>query len=110
VSLFQCELCGCCENTALSGQGCTGFAETFYDWTGIEDRKGKKLCSVCAPTRYADGTPTEFGRWHNRFPRTFLPPGMFRTSREGNLEHIESGDQDFEKYAIRTVSEEVTRG
>jgi len=100
VSLFQCQQCGCCENTALSGQGCDGFAESFYDWTGFEDRKGKKLCSACAPTRYEDGTPTAFGRWHGQFPRVFLPCGMFRTARNGNLEHVETGDQDFRKHAI----------
>jgi len=100
MSLFQCGHCGCCENTALSGQGCDAYAEKFYDWTGLENRKGKKLCSACAPTRYRDGTPTEFGVWHGQFDRTFLPRGKFRTARNGNLEHIESGDQDFRKYAI----------
>lgn len=100
MSLFQCGNCGCCENTALSGQGCDGYAEGFYDWTGLEDRKGKKLCSACAPTRFEDGTKTEFGIWHGQFPRTFLPAGKFRTARNGNLEHIETGDQDFRKYAI----------
>ena len=33
MSLFQCQVCGCCENTALSGQGCDGFVEDFYNWT-----------------------------------------------------------------------------
>ena len=100
MSLFQCELCGCCENTAFASQGCNGYAEQFFDWTGIEDRKGKKLCSACAPTKYADGTPTDFGVWHEVFARTFLPTGKFRTASNGNLEYIENGDQDFRKYAI----------
>ena len=100
MSLFQCERCGCCENTALSGQGCNGFAEGFYDWTGFEDRKGKRLCSACAPTNYADGTPTDFGKWHGEFDQVFLPKGMFRTARNGNLEHTETGDQDFRKHKI----------
>lgn len=100
MSLFQCRHCGCCENTALAGQGCDGYAESFYDWTGLEDRKGKKLCSACAPTRFSDGEATEFGKWHNVFPRTFLPLGMFRTARDGNLEHVANGDHDFHKYAI----------
>lgn len=106
MSLFQCELCGCCENTALSGQGCNGYAESFYDWTGLEDRRGKKLCSACAPIKYADGTPTPYGKWHGKFPRTYLPGGMFKTADNGNLEHIDSGDQDFRKYAIPSASEE----
>jgi hypothetical protein len=105
MSLFQCGNCGCCENTALAGQGCDGYAEGFYDWTGFEDRKGKKLCSVCAPTRFEDGTKTEYGSWHGQFPRVFLPAGKFRTARNGNLEHIETGDQNFRKYAIESQSD-----
>jgi hypothetical protein len=101
MSLFQCQVCGCCENTALASQGCDGYAMTFFNWTGIEDRKGKKLCSACAPTRYGDGAPTKFGVWHGRFARVFLPMGMFRTARNGNLEHVETGDEDFRKYEVR---------
>lgn len=99
MSLFQCQHCGCCENTALSFRG---FSWTdAFDWTGIEDRKGKMLCSACGPTKFSDGNPCEEGgKWHNRFKRTFLPLGMFRTARNGNLEHIETGDQDFGKYEI----------
>lgn len=100
MSLFQCEHCGCCENTALSGQGCDGFTVKWFDWTGIEDRKGKKLCSVCAPTKYADGEPTSYGEWHGSFDRTFLPMGMFHTNRDGNLAHNETKDTNFRKYAI----------
>lgn len=102
MSLFQCGNCGCCENTALSGQGCDGYAEQFYDWTGLEDRKGKKLCSACGPTRFSDGEATRFGKWHGQFERVFLPGGMFQTARNGNLEHIHSGDQDFRRYALPT--------
>lgn len=105
MSLFQCQQCGCCENTAMACHGCDGYAEGFFDWTGFEDRKGKKLCSACAPTRFSDGEPTEFGKWHNVFPRVFLPLGMFKTARNGNLEHIESGDQDFRKYAVTAPGE-----
>lgn len=100
MSLFQCEQCGCRENTALACQGCDGYAVEFFDWQGFEDRKGKKLCSACAPTKCVDGTPTEFGKWHDQFDRVFLPMGMFRTARNGNLEHVANGDQDFRKYAV----------
>lgn len=100
MSLFQCKRCGCAENTALSSQGFAGWPEHF-DWTGIEDRRGLLLCSVCGPARYSDGAPTDYGvAWHGRFARVFLPLGMFRTARNGNLEHVETGDQDFRKYAI----------
>jgi len=102
VSLFQCQHCGCCENTALAHQGCDGWTADWYDWTGIEDRKGKKLCSACGPTKYReDGSDTELGTWHGRFDRVYLPMGMFRTARNGNLEHIETGSQDFRQYALK---------
>lgn len=101
MSLFQCERCGCAENTALSGQGIKGFPEQWYDWTGIEDRKGLLLCSACGPTRYADDPdPTGFGKWHGKFERVFLPKGMFFTNRVGNLEHKETGSEDFKQYRI----------
>lgn len=89
MSLFQCQHCGCKENTALACQGCNEFAETFFDWTGFEDRRGKKLCSACAPTKYDDGTPSCLGKWHGQFERVFLPMGMYRTNRVGNLERID---------------------
>ncbi len=104
MSLFQCQNCGCCENTALACQGCDGYAVKFFDWTGIEDRKGLKLCSACAPTRYADEKDgaTEFGKWHGQFDRVFLPLGVFKTNRDGNLEHVETGSTKFRDYAIPT--------
>lgn len=99
MSLFQCEQCGCAENTACACQGCKGYPETFFDWTGFEDRKGKMLCSACAPTKYSDGSPTKFGEWHDEFPRIFLPMGMFKTNRNGNLEHVVTGSTNFKEYA-----------
>lgn len=99
MSLFQCQHCGCCENTALAHQGFSGYAVEFFDWNGFEDRKGLKLCSACGPTRYADGAPTDAGKWHDRFDRVFLPKGEFRTNRVGNLEHIATGREDFRAFA-----------
>lgn len=100
MSLFQCGHCGCCENTALTGVGTEHCAE-WYNWEGIEEREGKKLCSACAPTKYEDGTKTQYGKWHGEFPRVFLPKGKFKTNRVGNLEHIESGSEDYRQYAVR---------
>lgn len=99
MSLFQCEECGCCENTALSSYHSRNMSELF-DWTGIEARKGKMLCSACGPTKYSGGTATEYGKWHDRFDRVLLQKGMFGTAKDGNLEHLETGDQDFRKYAV----------
>ncbi|MFM0487956.1 hypothetical protein [Paraburkholderia graminis] len=98
MSLYQCEHCGCCENTALGMQPRT--PAKWFDWTGIEDREGKHLCSACGPTRYSQGTPTEYGKWHGQFDRVFLPMGKFKTNRVGNLEHIETGTEDFRSFAL----------
>lgn len=109
MSLFQCDVCGCCENTALSGQGCYGYAEVFYDWTGFEDRKGKMLCSACAPTRYSQedgGGPTEYGEWHGHFERVYLPMGEFFTNDRGNLEHRATKREDFRAFAIPAPGED----
>lgn len=102
MSLFQCELCGCCENTALSIQGCSSYGVKYFDWTGIEDRKGKQLCSACGPTKYVGGTPTKLGKWHGEFPRRYLPMGMFKTAQNGNLEHKITGEQQIDPYVLKT--------
>ena len=60
MSLFQCENCGCVENTALALQGTKGVEELF-DWTRIEERRGMMLCRACAPTHYAQGVLTGMG-------------------------------------------------
>lgn len=99
MSLFQCEVCGCCENTALSSQGFKVMRDCF-DWSYAPERKGKRMCSACGPVRYTDGTPTRYGKWHDRFPRTYLPLGMFRTNERGNLANIDTGDEDFYKWEI----------
>lgn len=109
MSLFQCQHCGCAENTALAGQGCQGYIEDAYNWEGIEDRRGKMLCSACAPTKYASNTPTRYGKWHGQFPRYFLPMGMFKTNKEGNLEHVENGDTAYHHYAIVPFPEKRPR-
>ena len=99
MSLYQCEHCGCCENTALGAQPHT--PPKWFDWTGIEDRRGKHLCSACMPTKFADGTPDdEGGKWHGQFDRVFLPKGQFKTNQRGNLEHIETGSEDFRAFQI----------
>ena len=83
MSLFQCDECGCCENTASA--------------RGYHLRKHKgdpSLCSECL-----------HGKWHGKFKKTLLPKGMFITNREGNLEHKETGSTDIEKYEIKQQKE-----
>jgi hypothetical protein len=49
------------------------------------------LCSACDP---------DIGQWHDRFPRVYLPKGMFVTNQCGNLSHIETNDENASAYAI----------
>lgn len=102
MSLFQCQHCGCCENTALTNHGWPykGW-EKHFDWTGIENRKGMQLCSACSPTNYSDGKScSKSGRWHEQFERVYLPQGEFFTNKTGNLEHRETGSEDFRQFRI----------
>lgn len=83
MSLYQCEECGCRENTALAGY-----------WSRNDTNsgcQGRALCSACDP---------DIGRWHGQFERLFLPRGMFITNNRGNLSHIDTGDDDVRMYAI----------
>lgn len=104
MSLFQCENCGCAENTALSSQGFR-LANHWYDWTDIEERQGKLLCSACGPPKYDNGELSGYGEWHGVFDQVFLPKGQFQTNRFGNLEHIESGSEDYRQYAIQNTKD-----
>lgn len=107
MSLFQCENCGCRENTACASQGFNGYFEKLFDWSYAPERKGMRLCSACGPLKYKDGSPTEYGQWHNRFPRVFLPKGEFITNKEGNLEHLETGSDDIHAFALPVAISET---
>ncbi|MPQ71508.1 hypothetical protein [Pseudomonas sp. MWU12-2323] len=104
MSLFQCEVCGCRENTAYSMQGFKGATE-FYDWSYAPEREGLRLCSACGPSLESSGASTGCGHWHGHFERVFLPLGMFKTGRQGHLEHVETGDQNYRDYAIPAPSQ-----
>lgn len=105
MSLFQCENCGCAENTAVSYQGFQHI--DMFDWSGCEKNQGKALCIVCGPKRLKDGTPTGAGSWHGAFSRIFLPLGCFSTNRQGNLQHKSTGDTDYRKYALEPPKERI---
>ena len=100
MAIFQCENCGCCENTALSAQGFNGVFASYFDWSYAPEREGMKLCSACGPTEYKDGMKSEYGKWHNVFPRVFLPKGQFITNGHGNLEHKETGSTDISQFKL----------
>jgi hypothetical protein len=99
MSLFQCEVCGCCENTALACQGFVYMADCF-SWAYAPEREGKRLCSACGPVSYKTEGPTKFGKWHDQFERLFLPMGQFKTNDRGDLEHIESGSTALRSFAL----------
>lgn len=100
MSIYQCENCGCAENTALGGvTRKTERMFNLFDWTGIESLRGKLLCSACSPKIYRDGKQTKFGKWHNVFERTYLPMNSCFTNDNGDLEHRETGLLEEEIYA-----------
>lgn len=73
--MYQCEECGCAENTACG----------WYWYNRHEDPKyhDRKLCSACGP---ADQSGIQkFGEWHAEFERTFYPKGSMVTDKNGNL-------------------------
>ncbi len=86
MPLFQCDVCGVIENTAL---GCNAkWKEKLMDWSYAPDRKGMALCSLHAPPYYIDGTKTKYGVWHSQFARHELPLGEYETDPEtGGLRH-----------------------
>ena len=90
MSLFQCEECGCVENTALCGY-----------WYQMFKGDKRKLCSACVPATHSDGSQnSKGGKWHGQFKRLFLPKGMFKTNKVGNLEHIKTGSENYSQYEI----------
>ena len=86
MSLFQCHECGCRENTATSNF----WMRSTGAYRGVPSRPWM-LCSACDP---------DIGKWHDHFPRLFLPKGMFIMNNQGNLEHKDTGDTDVQAQAI----------
>lgn len=100
MSMFQCENCGSAENTALCSAHLT-FLHKSFDFNGIEDRKGKRLCSACAPSKFSCGQETGYGVWHEKFRRVFLEVGQWVTDKNGNLARKSDGETDYLKFALR---------
>lgn len=67
MPLYQCEKCGCAENTAL------GLFWTRHHEMWPEEYRGKALCSECGPPfmieRNGLRTPTDMGKWHGQFEK-----------------------------------------
>ena len=83
MSLFQCDKCGCIENTACCGYWYRSFSKS--------NPKSLKWCSFCDP---------DIKAWHFKFSRRFLPKDMFYTNREGNLSHKENHN-DARAYILK---------
>jgi hypothetical protein len=124
MSLFVCTKCSCVENTATSNCARPYIFNVSFDrdptnvqllnWKnllGIDPSEPfPQLCCVCSPIWYTDegeyGTgkikkpEPGMGLWHCRFPRRFLPTGMFETGPNGNVRHKETKDEEYWKYAV----------
>lgn len=85
MSIFQCSVCGCAENTA----NCNYHYEVVF--LQIPPR-----CSGCTEHPKDKNKPG----WHMRFERIYLPLGMFVTNRDGNLAHKVTGDTYYQAYRI----------
>lgn len=117
MSLFQCDKCGCLENTSLTGaywskplleelpEAITSYRATL----GLKDGEAwGSYCSVCNPIWYTpEGNygvgprPDDYHRnpnkykddggvWHDKFERCFFRKGLFHTDENGNLSHVET--------------------
>ena len=123
MSLFQCDHCGCCENTALSG-----YHSQLREWKRMEtdhpailasyrvvlglkeDQPLGQYCSACSPVwedqdgKYGLGpNPNPIpghGMWHGQFKRSYYPKGKFWMDEDGNLRHVASGDPEIEKWRL----------
>jgi hypothetical protein len=110
MSLFQCDKCGCLDNTACGGNYHLRHRRN-EDWYGIPN--GVALCCACTPSHTLDGelVNKRAGKWHNEFDRVFLPKGEFFTNNDGNLEHKETGllsDEFVKEYPERVTIEKGT--
>lgn len=97
MSLFQCEECGCVDNSATSM-----FNVRNNKRLTPEEFLGRELCCVCGPQTFASGEPISKinGEWHNLFERTFLPKGEWVEDGTGDLTHKDTGETDYLQHEI----------
>lgn len=120
MSLFQCDNCGCAENSALTEGYLTleflvddpEVIKSYKEILGLkEDEEFGNYCSACCPIWFNENGQCGLGKnpkpkpgegmWHGQFDRVYLPKGKFETAPNGNLRHKANHDEDFRKYAIR---------
>lgn len=117
MSLFQCDKCGCVENTACCNGGHfirytinkEKYPEVYKSYKEVlglsEGEEFGKYCCVCNPIwfdnhKYGIGKNPNKNVWHNIFGRIFLAKGEWETNKVGDLQHKKTGEQDYYKYAI----------
>lgn len=123
MSIFQCNKCGCAENTALTRcYHCTLNREeehpaitSYREIVGLKpgERFGH-YCSACCPVWFTEKGDYGVGPnpkpsadkweggglWHGRWERMFLPLGEFETNQVGNLQRKGTTDDQVSKWAI----------
>lgn len=80
MPLFMCRSCGCVENTALGEYWSATDPKIWPDGDALVPR-----CSECGPTKYRDGTATEYGKWHGQFEKR--PAAGMLVDQDGHLWH-----------------------
>lgn len=95
MALFQCQECGCVENSSSGWYHAKG-----RGYTKDKEKDKKELCSECGPTEYSDGTPTKLGQWHNRFTKKIYPLGSLYTDGEGNVRYKHNNEYPKKEEAL----------
>lgn len=113
MSLFQCDNCGCVENTACTGgyhmkwkddRMPADVAQSYRKELGLAaDEEFGNYCCVCSPVWFTDEgeyglgpIPKDkitkedkwgdaLGVWHGKFPREFWKKGTLFTDQQGNV-------------------------
>lgn len=99
MALFQCDECGCVENTA-HGQCRRRNSKNLV----ISKDLGRYLCSADThPTFPSGANNPKGGRWHNYFRRDFLEIGKWKMDPDGyGLIHKETGVTNWQDHIIRS--------
>lgn len=81
MSIYQCDTCGCLDNTALTWW-CLKCKPDLWHRSELN---GKALCSACTPKVFKNGDPTGLGKWHGQFERRFFLIGSLYTGPNGGV-------------------------
>lgn len=87
MGLFVCDYCHVIENTACGFWHSRRNSERML---GLEYKNGTALCSGCTPAKWADGSDTKFGKWHNIFARNIANPEWIQYQKETCCIYVDS--------------------